>query len=610
MTSGRASASGPLLLLFASAMPTIITRENNQMNNIKKHLVVLLLATISIPAFAITDAQFFAWAAQNYPQYFAGSASAGKMQQYDYRFYPVTGNYLGIDAIGNVYVSGTAFGTGIRNVGTMQTYSDAITTWDARQQNNGVQVYGTINVSGTVADKDGLPIAGVTVSAFHHNENKTVTTTTDANGFYTFTGMDKGNNSNYTADYAIYAAKSGFAIYPAAGDGAITRFDFNGTYRAVLRFFPMPVHDIYSANFVASRPGDKLTSLPRSGQTKIYAVGDDASAAKGASWPFPRLSDNNDGTVTDHLTGLIWLKNASCLGSSVWSVALAAANRLASGACGLNDGSVAGQWRMPNVNELESLVDAAQSNPSLPAGNPFTGVANSYWSSTTYTAASSNAMVIRFTDGRWINGSDLGYNDTKDFSANSAWAVRSGGEGTVKLLATGVYAGIGGRTFGTGDDASLAIGVPSTSYQRFIDNGDGTLSDTVTGLTWLKKADCIKQAWSAALATVNNLASGQCGLTDGSTAGQWRLPNRSEMLSISDRAPTFPQASNFSGIPGPDGITVLGPEIFKGFKTGYYYWTSTTDAADPTQAWTIYSCDFGVYNILKTDTEEYALAVR
>ena len=588
--------------------PTTNTREFDQVRNIKKLLLSLLLATISISTFAITDDQLFVWAAGNYPQYFPGTPAAGKFQLYDYRYYSLTGNYLGVDALGNVYATGPAFGKAMRSLGTLQTFTDQVSTWQARQ--TAFVPYGTITLSGTVADKSGLPIAGVTVSLFHHNVNQTVKTVTDANGFFTFYGVDKTNNSNYTADYSLFAEKAGFAIYPAAGDGTITRMDFNGTYRAVLRFFPMPVHDANNANFVASRAGDKLTSLPRSGQTKIYAVGDDGSAAKGVAWPFPRFTDNNDGTVTDHLTGLIWLKNAGCLGASVWSNALIAANQLASGACGLTDGSVAGQWRMPNVNELESLVDVSQSNPSLPAGNPFTSVANSYWSSTTYTAASSNAMVIRFTDGRWINGLDLGYNDMKDFSANAAWAVKSGGEGVVKLLATGVYAGIGGRTFGTEDDASLAIGVPSTSNQRFIDNGDGTLYDTVTGLTWLKKADCIKQAWAAALASVNNLASGQCGLTDASTAGQWRLPNRSEMLSISDRAPTFPQASNFSGIPGPDGVTVLGPEIFKGFKTGYYYWTSTTDAADPTQAWTIYSCDFGVYNILKTDTEEYALAVR
>ena len=223
-------------------------------------------------------------------------------------------------------------------------------------------------------------------------------------------------------------------------------------------------------------------------------------------------------------------------------------------------------------------------------------------------------MAIRFTDGRWINGADAGdgsFSNTKATSSNSLWAVRSGGVGAVQLLATGVFSGQGGgsgQSFGVGDDASLQLGV-HLSDPRFIDNGDGTLSDMVTGLTWLKQADCIHQSWLSALASVNALASGQCGLSDGSSAGQWRVPNRSEMLSLSDRAPTFPQASYFNGTPGPDGATVTMPVVFNNFKVSVYYWTSTTDAADTTQAWTLYSCDFGVYNIMKTDAQ-FALAVR
>jgi hypothetical protein len=185
--------------------------------------------------------------------------------------------------------------------------------------------------------------------------------------------------------------------------------------------------------------------------------------------------------------------------------------------------------------------------------------------------------------------------------------VKSAGPGTVALLATGVYAGIGGGSFGVADDAALQMGAKATS-PRFIDNGDGTLADTVTGLTWLKQADCIKANWGNAVAAVNALASGQCGLADGSAAGQWRVPNRSELLSLSDRAPTFPQASYFNGVYQANS-NVVGPTVFRNYIVSDYYWTSSTDAADPTQAWTVYSCDFGVYNIAKSDLR-YTLAVR
>ncbi len=470
----------------------------------------------------------------------------------------------------------------------------------------------TSTVSGTVLDKSSVPIAGALITVYSNNNHTVATATTDANGAYSVSGLHTGLNS----DYSIYAGASGFGFYPSVGDvaGSVSKQDFNGDYKTLIRFLSMPTHDVTSANFTAYRPGDKVVSLPRTGQTTSYASGDDYSALQGVAWPGTRYTDNTDGTVTDHLTGLIWLKNAGCFSASDWSTALAAANQLADGACGLSDGSSAGQWRMPNVNELESLVDVSQSSPAVSVGHPFTNIdlTNAYWSSTTYTALTSNAMVIRFTDGRWINGIDAGdasFNNVKTTATNSLWAVKSGSAGTIQLLATGVFSGQGGgsgASFGTGDDASLQIGAPLTS-PRFIDNGDGTLSDTVTGLTWLKKADCVSQSWSGALTAINSLANGQCGLTDGSSAGDWRMPNRSEMLSLSDRAPTFPQANYFNGIAG--GSNVTGPVIFNNFIVSDYYWTSTTDAADTTQAWTVYSCDFGVYNIAKTDTR-YSLAVR
>jgi hypothetical protein len=240
----------------------------------------------------------------------------------------------------------------------------------------------------------------------------------------------------------------------------------------------------------------------------------------------------------------------------------------------------------------------------------------------------SGAMAIRLTDGRWINGTDApSYSNDKAGSSNSLWAVRSGSPGMVNLQATGEFyvLATGDDAYHTcpfcegtvngsvdtavaGDSASLANSKPLTS-PRIIDNGDGTLYDTVTGLTWLKKADCIQAAWAGAIAAVNNLASGQCGLADGSTPGQWRMPNRFEMLSLADRSPTFPIASYYNGIYGPDGVTVTGSVIFNNFVASQYYWTSSTYASDSSQAWTVYSCDFGAYNTPKAAVG-YSMAVR
>src|SRR3990172_4596891 len=93
-------------------------------------------------------------------------------------------------------------------------------------------------------------------------------------------------------------------------------------------------------------------NLPQTGQKMSYTMGDDGNLQEGVAWPSPRFHDNNNGTVTDNLTGLIWLKDANCFGAKIWAVALTIANGLPNGQCGLNDGSKAGDWRLPNRKEL------------------------------------------------------------------------------------------------------------------------------------------------------------------------------------------------------------------------------------------------------------------
>ena len=161
--------------------------------------------------------------------------------------------------------------------------------------------------------------------------------------------------------------------------------------------------------------------VPRTGQTTTYAAGDDGALQKGVASPTPRFTDNNNGTITDNLTGLIWLKDASCLVVQNWANALAAANALAHGnvACGLSDGSVAGEWRLPNRNELESLLDLGTFNPALPASHPFLNVGlSTYWSSTTLAGGTILAWIVDLSIG--------GVNLTAKYNVNLVTAVRGG----------------------------------------------------------------------------------------------------------------------------------------------------------------------------------------
>ena len=65
-----------------------------------------------------------------------------------------------------------------------------------------------------------------------------------------------------------------------------------------------------------------------------------------------RFVDCGNGTVTDTQTGLIWLKDASCLGSESFNTANRLAADLGQGthaACNLTDGSIPGEWRLPSL---------------------------------------------------------------------------------------------------------------------------------------------------------------------------------------------------------------------------------------------------------------------
>lgn len=173
----------------------------------------------------------------------------------------------------------------------------------------------------------------------------------------------------------------------------------------------------------------RLEGVPETGQTFSYAAGDDGALQRGTKWPKPRFTDNGDGTVTDNMTGLIWLKDG-CFLSGTWSQALTYCGNLADGDCGLTDGSVAGDWRLPNIRELVSLVNYGYVFPALSNtagtgqwtdGDPFTGMppeVDYYWSSTTDTYSAILAWGVNI---------GVGFVVARDKSSTRyVWPVRGG----------------------------------------------------------------------------------------------------------------------------------------------------------------------------------------
>ncbi len=139
--------------------------------------------------------------------------------------------------------------------------------------------------------------------------------------------------------------------------------------------------------------------IAKTGQTTEYRSGDDGTYQKGIASPSPRFTDNSDGTVTDNLTGLMWVKKANLAGAMTWSDALDYANNLSLGGEGCD--SFCTDWRMPNRSELESLLDFSNSNPALPSGHPFTNLTNYFWSSTTY-ASTTKLVWLVHPNGYWV----------------------------------------------------------------------------------------------------------------------------------------------------------------------------------------------------------------
>ncbi len=137
-------------------------------------------------------------------------------------------------------------------------------------------------------------------------------------------------------------------------------------------------------------------------------TGQDGSLRAGVGWPDPRFTDNGDGTVTDRLTGLSWTKYLGCH-SGIWQSDLDYCNALATGTCGLTDGSGAGDWRLANHNELLSLLDHSQYMPALPAGHPFVvSESANFISSTTVVSNPTYAWIVGIYYGTSGTGLKVG----------------------------------------------------------------------------------------------------------------------------------------------------------------------------------------------------------
>jgi hypothetical protein len=135
---------------------------------------------------------------------------------------------------------------------------------------------------------------------------------------------------------------------------------------------------------------------------------------------------------------------------------------------------------------------------------------------------------------------------------------------------------------------------------RFLDNGNGTVTDIRTGLVWLKNANpCGQKNWADASTYCSSLASGQAGLTDGSVTGQWRLPSKAELEGIGTDPPTTWDY-------GHPSVWTMPAAPFTNVQSNLY-WSSAEAGGNATCIW----MDSGApLTISKTGNSNYVWPVR
>jgi hypothetical protein len=168
--------------------------------------------------------------------------------------------------------------------------------------------------------------------------------------------------------------------------------------------------------------------VPKSGQVTSYSANDDGALQSGAVWPSPRFTVSSSGAgtiVADKLTHLEWagdggtptvVSTLTCTGGTfTWQEALDYIS------C-LNTNNYLGQsdWRLPNITELESLVNVEKADLSVWLNTQgFSNVqADYYWSSSTWAATTTYAWYVSMA-----SGDAMVYDKATNFPV---WPVRTG----------------------------------------------------------------------------------------------------------------------------------------------------------------------------------------
>jgi len=349
------------------------------------------------------------------------------------------------------------------------------------------------------------------------------------------------------------------------------------------------------------------------------ALGAASTKVTGSDVPC-RFWDGGDGTVLDLHTGLVW-GQATPTAAAPWSEAM---SDLVAGEVGASDDGVQlvgcradrCDWRPPTVAELSTVIDEAPcdlavtgdvfgTKPCIPPILGYTQVAR-YWSATFLGPSTPRrAWTIDFAYAevrpdppetahfvRPVRGGLEDWPSTPPPNGGACQAAKLRAIGDVRACRAAARARAlrGGTADLPACDAAfagalataerLAVGPPC----RFLDNGDDTVTDLDTGLTWERKTpatvgntDDWPGAMSTYLSALNGISDSVFAMGQ-SLAGHhdWRLPSVTELAAIVDRSASGCRTGGPCIDPafGPTGVTLP-------------YWTATRRTGDGTGVWAV-----------------------
>ena len=278
----------------------------------------------------------------------------------------------------------------------------------------------------------------------------------------------------------------------------------------------------------------------------------------------PSYTTSGDGlTVSDDHTGLVWTQTADWSGDGTVNVSdkftYAQAQAYASTLNAQNYGGY-NDWRMPSTKELYSLIDFTGTDPDPTAGGT-AGLVPFIDSSVFQFGYGDTAAGERVIDSQWVSSTI--YVHTVMGGQEAMFGVNFA-DGRIKGYPTGAVGPGGTMDY----YARFVRGNTDYGTNVFTDNGDGTVTDSATGLEWSQDDNGTGVNWEDALAWVETKnAENYLGHND------WRLPDVKELQSIVDYTRS-PDTTDSAAIdPLFDATALINMD---GQEDYGLYWSGTT----------------------------------